>query len=113
LQGDFTGSTVDSGPGEDIARALGPNKLVILQNHGLMTVGTSVEEAAYWFISAEKCCQSQLAADAAAHGGKTLKVSAEDAQRAHDTVGSNLVGWFSGLPAFEDMIDLGGPDYLL
>lgn len=113
MQSDFTGSTVESGPGVSIAKALGSSKLVILQNHGLLTVGSSVESAVYWFITAEKSCQSQLAADAAAQGGKTLKVAPKDAQRAHDTVGSELVGWFSAMPAFDDMIDMGGSDYLL
>lgn len=39
--------------GKRIAAALGSAKLVILRNHGLLTVGTSVESAVGWFVTAE------------------------------------------------------------
>ena len=37
-------------------------KACILQNHGLLTVGTSVAEAAWWFVTMERSCQAQLLA---------------------------------------------------
>ncbi|PWG73443.1 class II aldolase/adducin family protein, partial [Enterococcus hirae] len=43
---DFTGVVLDPGEGRRIAAALGPHKACILQNHGLLTVGQSVESAA-------------------------------------------------------------------
>jgi ribulose-5-phosphate 4-epimerase/fuculose-1-phosphate aldolase len=115
LQSDFTGSALEEAPGQAIARALGDSKLVILQNHGLLTAGETVESAVFWFMSAEKCCQSQLLADAAARGRgeQTLKVKDKDAQHAFDTVGNEKMGWFSALPIFDDMIRTGGTDYLL
>lgn len=61
----FTGVVHDTKEGANIASALGQFKAVILQNHGLLTVGQSVEEAAWWFISMERACQSQLLAEAA------------------------------------------------
>ncbi|KAK6371782.1 hypothetical protein LTS17_008605 [Exophiala oligosperma] len=106
VQSDFTGSALELGPGQAVADALGPeNKLVILQNHGLLTVGRTVESAVFWFMSAEKCCQSQLAADAAARGRdqETIKVRHEDAKRAFETVGTEDMGWFSAMPTFDDM----------
>ena len=42
--------------GDRIAQTLGKHKAVILQNHGLLTVGQSVDAAAFWFISMDKCC---------------------------------------------------------
>jgi ribulose-5-phosphate 4-epimerase/fuculose-1-phosphate aldolase len=54
--------------GKNIAKALGNKKAALLQNHGLLTVGKSVEEAVFWFVSLEKCCHAQLMADAAAAG---------------------------------------------
>src|SRR5437868_12486251 len=45
---------VGQGGGKRIAKALGNGKAVILQNHGLLTVGGSVDEAAFWFISLDK-----------------------------------------------------------
>ena len=41
------------------------DKAVILQNHGLLTVGASVEEAAWHFISMDRSCHAQLLAEAA------------------------------------------------
>jgi hypothetical protein len=42
------GVVLDSSEGERIASALGEHKAAILQNHGLLTVGATVDEAA-WF----------------------------------------------------------------
>ena len=57
---DYTGVVVDVEEGKRIAHALGDNKAAILRNHGLMTVGHSVDEAAWWFITMERSCQAQL-----------------------------------------------------
>ncbi len=40
--------------GQQIAKALGPHKAAILQNHGLLTVGQTVDEAAWWFITMDR-----------------------------------------------------------
>jgi len=63
---DYTGVVLDLEEGKRLAHALGGNKAVILSNHGLLTVGqTSVDEAAWWFITMERTCQAQLLAEAA------------------------------------------------
>ncbi|ABW11948.1 class II aldolase/adducin family protein [Parafrankia sp. EAN1pec] len=49
---EYNGVVLDEEEGRKIAAALGPHKLAILRNHGLLTVGTSVEAAAYWYIAA-------------------------------------------------------------
>ena len=59
------GVVVDVEEGKRIAHALGGNKAAILSNHGLLTVGHSVDEAVWWFIAMERCCQAQLLAMAA------------------------------------------------
>ena len=65
---DYTGVVLDLEEGKRLAHALGDNKAVILSNHGLLTVGqTSVDEAAWWFITMERTCQAQLLAEAAGH----------------------------------------------
>ena len=46
--------------GARIASTLGPHKAAILRNHGLLTVGGTVEAAVWWFISMERCCQAQF-----------------------------------------------------
>jgi ribulose-5-phosphate 4-epimerase/fuculose-1-phosphate aldolase len=92
---DFTGVVLDMDEGERIATALGDNKAAILRNHGLLTVGTTVEAAAWWYITMERTCQAQLMAEAA---GKPVLIDAENAQATYDTVGSELAGWFSYQP---------------
>src|SRR5690242_12362316 len=62
---DFTGVVLDTEEGKRIGVALGEGKAVILRNHGLLTVGESVAEAAWWFITMERTCQAQLLAEAA------------------------------------------------
>ncbi|KAL5333568.1 class II aldolase/adducin N-terminal [Aspergillus crustosus] len=77
---EFRGVITDGEEGRRIANALGDGKAAILQNHGLLTVGGSVDEAAFWFISLDKTCQAQLLADAASAGGyKKILISEEEA----------------------------------
>lgn len=74
----FGGVAVEEAEGEDIARSLGTGKGVILQNHGLLTVGTTVDEAAYLFTLMERSCECQLLADAALRPGEKVAVINED-----------------------------------
>ncbi len=69
-----------------------------MQNHGLLTVGQSVDEAAWWYITMERSCQAQLMAEAA---GTPKLISPEHAKTTHGTVGNTLAGWFSFQPLFE------------
>ena len=62
---DYTGAVLDIEEGKRIAHALGDHKAAILANHGLLTVGRTVDEAAWWFITMERTCQVQLLAEAA------------------------------------------------
>jgi ribulose-5-phosphate 4-epimerase/fuculose-1-phosphate aldolase len=50
--------------GTKIASALGANKASILVNHGLITVGETVDEAAYLYTLLEKSCRIQLMVEA-------------------------------------------------
>ncbi|KAH8890616.1 class II aldolase/adducin domain protein [Thozetella sp. PMI_491] len=97
------GIVLDSEEGKAIGSALGSKKAAILQNHGLITLGKTVESCIYWYMALEKCCQAQLLADAAAagRGGETVKISEEDAAYTYKTVGSEPAGWFSARPVFE------------
>ena len=95
---DFTGVVLDMNEGQRIADALGKNKAAILQNHGLITVGASVDEAAWWYITMERSCQAQLMAKAA---GKVKPIAHEHATQTRETVGSALAGWFSFQPLFQ------------
>ncbi len=105
---DYTGVVLEPEEGKRIAQTLGNNKAVILRNHGLLTVGHSVDEAAWWFITMERTCQAQLLAEAA---GKPILIKQEYASLANRQVGSHYMGWFSFQPLYE-MIVRQEPDLL-
>ncbi len=97
---DYTGVVTDVEEGRRIAAALGRNKAVILRNHGLLTVGDSVDAAAWWFITMERSCQVQLLAKAA---GRPVHISPENAKLTHDQLGNDLVGWINYQPLYEQI----------
>ena len=105
---DFTGVVLDTDEGDRIGEALDDNKAVILQNHGLLTVGHTIDEAAWWFITMERTCQSQLLAEAA---GTPIPIRDEVAKFTSEQVGSHLAGWFSYQPIY-DKILAENPDFL-
>ncbi|MGK2928966.1 MAG: class II aldolase/adducin family protein [Acidimicrobiales bacterium] len=98
---DYTGVVLDVEEGKRIAHALGDNKAAILRNHGLLTVGGSVDEAAWWFISMERSCEVQLLAEAA---GTPVMIDDEGASQAYSQVGSNFAGWFSFQPLYDKIV---------
>ncbi|KAI9667787.1 MAG: hypothetical protein M1821_000606 [Bathelium mastoideum] len=93
----FGGVVLDREEGKRIAKALGNGKAAILQNHGLLTVGQSVDEAAFWFISLDKTCHAQLLADAASAGSghKKIMIDDEEAAFSYSQVGTPEKGWLA------------------
>jgi ribulose-5-phosphate 4-epimerase/fuculose-1-phosphate aldolase len=92
---DFTGIVLATEEGDRIARALGERKAVILRNHGLLTVGETVDAAVWFFIAMERTCQSQLLAEAA---GKPVPISHENALLTRTQLGTQRAGWFQFQP---------------
>ncbi len=88
---DFTGVVLEISEGQRLAQALGPNKAIILRNHSILTVGHTVDEAAFWYISLERSCQAQLLAEAA---GRATAIKHETARLTQAQVGSHTSGWF-------------------
>jgi ribulose-5-phosphate 4-epimerase/fuculose-1-phosphate aldolase len=105
---DYTGVVLDTSEGQRIATTLGDKKAVILRNHGLLTVGQTVDEAAWWFISMNRCCHAQLMAEAA---GKPVLIDPETARLTHSQIASSFKGWFS-FQSLYDMILRQEPDLL-
>jgi ribulose-5-phosphate 4-epimerase/fuculose-1-phosphate aldolase len=95
---DYTGVVLDIEEGKRIAHALGEHKAVILSNHGNLTVGESVDEAVWWFITLERTCQAQLMAEAA---GTPVLIDSEMASLTATQVGSHAAGWFSFQPLYD------------
>lgn len=85
---DHGGIALAQEEGANIAKALGKDSIgCILQNHGLLTVGQTVDEAAFLFFSLDQACHSQLMADAAAANGVPKKIISEEvAQYTADAV---------------------------
>ncbi|KAH7385059.1 class II aldolase/adducin N-terminal [Cadophora sp. MPI-SDFR-AT-0126] len=113
LYSSFRGIVLAEDEGIAIAAALGKGKAALLQNHGLLTCGQSIEAAVFWFMSLEKCCHAQLLADAAAggRGHETVKIDEKDAEYTYKTVGTEMAGWFSAKPTFDLMESEAGVDY--
>ena len=108
LFNDYTGVVLDTQEGKRIAATLGEKKAVILRNHGLLTVGNSVDETAWWFITMERSCQAQLMAESA---GKPVLIDSEIARLTYSQIGSHFMGWFSFQSMYE-MILRQQPDLL-
>ncbi|MDJ0618862.1 MAG: class II aldolase/adducin family protein [Calothrix sp. MO_192.B10] len=105
---DYTGVVLETGEGDRIAATLGEKKAIILRNHGLLTVGHSVDETAWWFVAMDRCCHAQLMAEAA---GKPVLIDPDTARLTHSQVGSHHIGWFS-FQSLYDMIVRQEPDLL-
>lgn len=73
--------------GRRIAKALGAAKLVILRNHGHLTVGASVDEAVGWYVMAERVAEVHVKAPNA------VPISMDGAKKVADVMAPSSVGW--------------------
>ncbi|MGC4251716.1 MAG: class II aldolase/adducin family protein [Sphingobium sp.] len=105
---DFTGVVFETGEGRRIAECLGGKKAVILQNHGILTVGASVEAAVWRYLSFENACRTQLMAEAA---GPVTPMRPEIARLTAGQVGTEIAGYWAFQP-YWDMIVAKEPDLL-
>jgi ribulose-5-phosphate 4-epimerase/fuculose-1-phosphate aldolase len=99
---DYTGAVLELEEGKRIAQALGDCKAAILANHGLLTVGRSVDEAAWWFVTMERTCQVQLLAEAA---GSPVLIDREQAEKTAAQVGGRNTGWLQAQPLFDWILE--------
>ncbi|OLP15556.1 class II aldolase/adducin family protein [Leptolyngbya sp. 'hensonii'] len=88
----YSGVILDLQEAKRLAQTLGLRKAIILQNHGLLTVGQTVDEAAWWFITMERSCQAQLMAEAV---GTPIPIEPATAALTYSQVGTSQIGWFS------------------
>jgi ribulose-5-phosphate 4-epimerase/fuculose-1-phosphate aldolase len=101
LYEDYRGIVNDIEEGKRIAVALGGSKAVILANHGLLTVGESVAEAAWWFVTMERSCQAQLLAMAA---GTPKLIDRETALITRGQLGIPIAGQFQFQPLWDHIV---------
>lgn len=78
---EWPGNPVTELEGELISRALGPKRAVLLANHGLATVGESIEEACWMALCFERAARMQLRARAV---GRLSPIDPAYARDAHD-----------------------------
>ncbi len=105
---DFAGVVLDTSEGDRIAQALGPHKAVILRNHGILTVGETVEAAAWWFISMDDAAHTQLLAEAA---GTPVPIDPDTAALTAGQVARPRSGLLSFQPLWE-LVAAQEPDLL-
>ncbi|MBB5693004.1 class II aldolase/adducin family protein [Muricoccus pecuniae] len=105
---DFTGVVLDVSEGERIAEALGQRKAVILLNHGILTVGATVEATAWYYLAMDNAARAQLLAEAA---GTPRPIPEEVARLTAGQVGSARGGLLSFQPLWESITAL-EPDLL-
>lgn len=86
--------------GRELASKFPRGKAAIHRNHGLFTVGETVDEAAFWFLSMERSCHAQLLAMAA---GDPIEIRPEHARYTAQQTGFPLAGWFSFQPLWQEI----------
>lgn len=86
--------------GREFAAAFPAGKAAIHRNHGLFTVGETVDAAAWWFITMERSCQAQLLAMAA---GDPIEINDEYARYTQSQTGGGTSGWFQFQPLWDDI----------
>lgn len=69
---------VDQGRGKAVARSLGQHNVLMLRNHGIVTLGRTIEEATVLALFLERACKSQLMVEAC--GGARAVSTPEDAK---------------------------------
>jgi len=100
--------TVETQAGQAVAAAFGKNRAAPHQNHGLLTASRhSIDDAAFWFIALERCCQVQLLVEAS--GVKPQIVPEKSARYSREHVGNDFIGWLHFQPIF-DLIAKRQPD---
>ncbi|MCU1394409.1 MAG: ribulose phosphate epimerase [Ilumatobacteraceae bacterium] len=78
---------VSTDGGKRIGVALGDAKAVILRNHGLLTVGQTVDECVGFYVMMERTAEAHMKAP----NGKAI--GHEAASQAYLAVGTHLAGW--------------------
>lgn len=105
---DFSGVVLDTSEGDRIAAALGQSHAAILQNHGLLTVGESVEAAIWRYLAMENACQTQLLAQGAGH---PISMSPDMARLTRTQLGGEC-GAYCCFQPYWDWITAEEPDLL-
>ncbi len=98
----FNGAIVTQSEGYNMAKCLGKNKAIILQNHGIYTVGETLEEAAWLFMSLENACKTQFLLEGMkAKGIEPKQMSQAALDFTSRIMGSSYSAWVQFYPIVE------------
>jgi ribulose-5-phosphate 4-epimerase/fuculose-1-phosphate aldolase len=101
----FNGAIVTNKEGYEMAKVLGDKKAIILQNHGIYTVGETLEEAAWLFITLENACKTQFLLETMKAQGIYPKVMTPEAIAFTSKImGSPYACWVQFQPIFNKML---------
>lgn len=110
---EYAGIVTAEEEGQQIARALGPKgKAALLLNHGLISVGHTVDEAAFLIGLVDRSCDIQLRVEAACNGNPNLKkqiIPHELAQANAKMAGEKNWLYEEAQPDIQMEIELAGP----
>lgn len=95
---EFSGVVIDPEEPRRMAQTLGDKKALIMQHHGLLTVGESVDEAAWWFMALEETCKTNLTMRGVP-GAKTI--DHETALLTQSQIGNPAEGWTQFQPVYD------------
>lgn len=93
---------LDAQSATQFAAAFGDKRVAIQSGHGIFTTGQTIDEAAWWFVHMNRCCESQLLAEAA---GKPKLWPAERARAIANGLASPLFGWQSFQTLWDEIIE--------
>ncbi|KAI1613143.1 class II aldolase and Adducin domain-containing protein [Exophiala viscosa] len=111
----FGGVVFAKEEGAHIAAALGPTKKnIILQNHGILTAGGTVDEAAAFFIALERACQNQIIVTNMMSCNEVTKtyVGEEEAEYTKRGTGTPEVMYMQFKPEYELILKESGGEFL-
>jgi ribulose-5-phosphate 4-epimerase/fuculose-1-phosphate aldolase len=101
----YGGTVISTEEGARIATALGKCRSIILQNHGVITCGATVDEAAFLFIALDRCCHAQMLANAASGPGwEKIIIGKEEAEVTHKKSGNPSKMWLAFQPYYDQVI---------
>jgi ribulose-5-phosphate 4-epimerase/fuculose-1-phosphate aldolase len=94
-------TVLDAHAAAQFAAAFGAKRVAIQSGHGLFTTGRSIDEAAWWFVLMNRCCEAQLLAEAA---GTPKHWPADAARGIANALGSSMFGWLSFQTMWDEII---------
>jgi ribulose-5-phosphate 4-epimerase/fuculose-1-phosphate aldolase len=111
----YEGPAFDLGERDRLIEDLSSNNVLILRNHGLLTVGKTVAEAFVWMFRAERACRFQLSFQQAGAPAQEISkavqdISIERSKKAISASGHRPIGQFEW-PALLRKLNRENPGY--